>query len=251
MSKSNGGFYWDDSTALTAGKFTALQTAGIVHAITTRKWEHSMLALTDPQSAAGLLADATGLKKSAWMKQVHQNRVLRVESAGLAGQGDAMITNVPGLGLVARSADCPMILLVEKDAGAIGIVHSGWRGTVAKIPAESVREMVAHYDCDPARITACLCPSAGPCCYQTGEELMYTACDNLGPSARKFFIKKDNSLNFDLWACITDQLLRVGLKKANIHNANLCTLCHNNIFPSFRTEGDGAGRFQAIIAMKD
>jgi hypothetical protein len=49
-------------------------------------------------------------------------------------------------------------------------------------------------------------------------------------------------------SCIGDQLLRVGLVKRNLYQASVCTICHDDLFCSYRRQGGAAGRFQAAIA---
>jgi hypothetical protein len=56
---------------------------------------------------------------------------------------------------------------------------------------------------------------------------------------------------FDLWSANRDQLLRAGLAPQNIHTSSVCTICHNELFPSYRVEGESAGRFAAIIGVHE
>lgn len=46
---------------------------------------------------------------------------------------DALVTALPGVGLVALAADCVPIVLVEPDAALVAVVHSGWRGVALDV----------------------------------------------------------------------------------------------------------------------
>jgi YfiH family protein len=103
-----------------------------------------------------------------------------------AGEADGLVTRQSGLGLVTRSADCPLILAADGEAGVVGTAHASWRSTVQQIAAELIRQMTAA-GAAAEHIVACICPSAGPCCYQVGPEVLQAALEGIGPHAREFF----------------------------------------------------------------
>lgn len=250
MCDESGGFGWVElPSGLTVGQFKVLSDLGVTHAVTTRQGKETQLAAGDPATAARMLADEVGLNGVAWCQQVHGSQVFAVGQGGLAGDGDGLITANRGLGLVGRSADCPLVLLADPVEKVAAVFHAGWRGTVAGVAGETIRTMVSRFACAPMDVIACVCPSAGKCCYEVGMEVQAAAVEAFGARAKKFFVCREGSLFFDMWQAIADQLLRVGVARQNIYNAGLCTICHNNIFPSFRQEGDKAGRFQAIVAL--
>jgi copper oxidase (laccase) domain-containing protein len=120
---------------------------------------------------------------------------------------------------------------------------------------------MAALGAEPDGIVACVSPSAGPCCYEVGPEVLKAAVEGIGPHAATFFRatgrallagqgRQDRKALFDLWSANRDQLLRAGLRERNIHVAGLCTMCRNDLFPSHRREGDAAGRFAAIVARR-
>ncbi len=117
--------------------------------------------------AVGRLVEAVGLAGGAWVEQEHGARVVRAESPGCLGRADAMWTTGPDLGVIGRSADCPLILVGGVDSGGhaiCGFAHASWRSTVARITTGLLREMVGA-GLRPDRAEALICPSAGPCCY--------------------------------------------------------------------------------------
>ncbi|MFP3913353.1 MAG: polyphenol oxidase family protein [Actinomycetota bacterium] len=102
----------------------------------------------------------------AVVHQVHGTRVVHVREPGLAGEGDAIVTDRPGLPAAVFTADCLGVVLHA--AGAVAVAHAGWRGlaegvleaTVAALTQVSARPDTAH-----------LGPAIGPCCFEVGEEV--------------------------------------------------------------------------------
>jgi len=207
----------------------------------------------DPGSPdhAGVVAEivkAAGLKDAAWARQVHGGKVLYVEGPGLAGDADALWTDVPGLGLVGRSADCPLILVGgrKKDGAPItGFAHASWRSTVKGITRELLSRMIVG-GLDPESARAFICPSAGVCCYEVGQEVRQAMLDALGSEAGWFFLERSSQMTFDLWAANRAQLVERGVPEDSIHQAGVCTICGEG-YPSHRRDGKTAGRFAAII----
>jgi hypothetical protein len=234
------------------GRFDALmRLPGIVHAVTTRRGPDVSAVAGDRVAAAARLADALGLADVAICNQVHGADVLRVDSGGLVGDGDALVTGRPGLGVMAFSADCPLILAADAAGPAVGVAHASWRGTIRRIAARLIETLADQFGAEPANVVACIGPSAGPCCYEVGGEVLAAAVEALGPSAERFFRRRPGPggrFLLDLWSANRDQLLRAGLPRRNIHAAAVCTLCRNDLYPSQRAEGDAAGRFVALIA---
>lgn len=228
--------------------------------LTAGNWRHGWTTSEgpdfrgDPTSgdmAVGVteLVWTTGLEMGAWARQVHGGRVLEVTKRGFAGEADALWSAQPGLGVVGRSADCPLILVggFRSDGSRIwGFAHASWRSTVQGITAGLILAMTEG-GADPAGMRAVICPSAGPCCYEVKDEVRQTALKSLGPGAAWFFMEKSEGLFFNLWAANIAQLKAAGVAEDNIFNVDHCTICGDDRYPSHRRDGDQAGRFAAII----
>jgi YfiH family protein len=234
---------------------------GIAHAVTTRQGPAFVSAADAPATAAAVneLSAALRLRGLAWAEQVHGDQVLCVAADGLAGQADGLITDTAGLGVLGRSADCPLVLLVGRkgdggnEAGSssvVGMAHASWRSTLKGITSRVVTLIQQTWQVDPTGITAAICPSAGPCCYEVGEEVRETALTALGSEADRFFPARQGKLYFDLWAANEAQLRATGIPAHHIHTAGICTLCRNDLFPSYRREGEAAARFAAVIGIE-
>ena len=242
------------------GQFSVLtDLPEVIHTVTTRTGPD----FTGPAESAGVaaavaeLAGAVGLRGAAWCHQVHGEVVVRAAAAGPAGDGDAIWTDRPGLGVLARSADCPLVLLVAPPAhgrggrgGAVGVAHASWRSTVAGISGRLVRTLTDDAALDPTEMVAAICPSAGPCCYEVGEEVREAALTAHGDWAGAWFRYAAGRLYFDLWAANSDQLRWAGLLPSHIHRAGICTMCRHEIFFSPRIDGARAGRFAALIGLR-
>lgn len=102
----------------------------------------------------------------ATARQRHGTAVLQVETAGEAGDGDALWTVKPGVPVAVFTADCFGVVL--KASGATGVAHAGWRGVVAGVVAELRQEMTqAGYPPEKAAIG----PGIGACCFEVGQEV--------------------------------------------------------------------------------
>lgn len=213
-------------------------------------------ATAPPQAAAvAALVRETGLTGAAWVEQVHGGEVSYTDRPGCAGQGDALWTDVPGLGVVGRSADCPLILAGAVRADGIplaGFAHASWRSTIAAISTRLIAALLAA-GAEAETLSAQIAPSAGPCCYEVGEEVRERAARELGPGALPFFsARKSGNAGrwvFDLWSANLTQLLGAGLQPGRIRTAGICTICGAG-YPSYRRDGDASGRFAAAVGYR-
>jgi YfiH family protein len=253
------------SNGWVAGRFAPLEAIGVAHLVTTRRGPDVQQVRHEPAAAGREIACVLGLDDVAFLEQVHGGEVLTCERGGCAGYADGLVTTTKGLMLMGKSGDCPIVLIADRRGRAAGFAHASWRATVAGITPAVVHRM-AELGCDPRDLVACICPSAGPECYEIGDEVYAAAIQGIGPHAKEFFHPggwqrqaqlADGSRAdpgtcpakhlFDLWHANTDALIRAGLEPQSIHTAGVCTLCRNDLFPSHRREGNACGRFAAVI----
>lgn len=160
---------------------------------------------------------------------------------------DGLVTNTPNLPLFAYSADCPMVLFYDKVARAVGICHSGWRGTVKKIAAKTVEAMEEAFGACGADMEAAICPFIGPCCFLVDAPVYAEFCTAFGEQSAFFAGKAGEKYKIDLGAAIEETLKAAGVRK--IYNASLCTACHTDIFYSHRKSGGKRGLFGGVIEL--
>lgn len=162
-------------------------------------------------------------------------------------KADGLITNRPGVTLFQRFADCVPILLFDPRHRAIGIVHSGWRGTVNRAAASPVRAMAEAYGTRPADLVAGIGPSVGPDHYPVGPEVVSAVRRTFG-AADDLLVTQAGRIHLDLWAANARVLRDAGV--AQIEVARLCTACRTAEFFSHRAESGQTGRFGAAIALR-
>jgi len=157
---------------------------------------------------------------------------------------------VPGLLIAGRSADCPIILVAgQRPDGSpvVGFAHASWRSTVQNITSKLIHLMRTEMESTAESLQAAIAPSAGPCCYEVGDEVRDQALEKLGPGADQFFARHNERWIFDLWAANTMQLHDAGVPEGKVENSRICTICQGGAFWSWRDQGEQAGRFAGVI----
>ena len=105
------------------------------------------------------------------MHQIHSAIIHRVEHVPeKMVQGDGLITNVPGMLLTVRTADCVPVLIADGKKRVVGAFHAGWRGTLARIVEKGVGEMRRQFGSDPADLAAAIGPCIHACCYEVSDD---------------------------------------------------------------------------------
>jgi len=236
---------------------------GLVHAVTTRPQNyapHRGQGREQAVDARRRVCEVLGLDfdKLTSPQQVHGAEVIPVETGdiGCGRDGretavrfvDGLVCDKPGVPLISLSADCPLVVAYDPRRPAIGVVHSSWQGTVARSTEQMIRVMQQVYGSDPAMLLAAIAPSAGPCCYEVGEEVRRIAQTRL-KDADAFFPRRDGRMTFDLWAANRQQLIECGIPAENIEVAGLCSICDTR-FWSHRRDGADAGRTALFIALR-
>lgn len=244
-------------TPFPLGRFAGLAgVAGLAHGVSTRAGPDFSPPTDSPAHAAAAraLAAQLDLDAAAWLRQVHGAEVLAATGPGLLGEGDGLVTATPGLALLVRSADCPLILAVAEGAtgraAAVGVAHASWKSTVGGIAGRLVDELAALSCLPPARMRAALAPSAGPCCYEVGGEVREAARSAFGAAAEPWFPAQGGRLVFDLWRANADQLAAAGLPAAQFELAGVCTICEREHFHSWRRDREAAGRFAGAVGLR-
>jgi YfiH family protein len=186
------------------------------------------------------------------LRQVHRADVIEAHRETARGtsfdewpEADIAVTDDPSLALSVRAADCVPILLADRRSGAVAAVHAGWRGTAAAAAVVAVRALMARYGTKSADVIAAVGPSIGPCCYQVGGEVVTRFDVHAG--AARWFSDGVGKPTLNLWQATQDQLEHVGVPRSQIHVCRLCTSDHPSLLPSYRRDGQRAGRLVAAI----
>jgi len=169
-------------------------------------------------------------------QQVHGNKIAVVDQAGSAlraGRGrrgaaflpsrefpgcDGMITNQRGIMLGIYVADCCAVYIVDPKTLAIGLVHSGRKGTELSVVTNAIRQMIDRFGSDPANMIVQLSPCIRPPHYE-----------------------------IDFASEIVQQCRALGIKE--IHDTSVCTACDLDRYYSYRAEKGKTGRMLALIGL--
>ena len=154
--------------------------------------------------------------------------------------------------LVSAFCDCVPVYLYDPKQEAIGLIHSGWKGTAGKISAKAVRMMGKEYGSRPEDMIACIGPSICQDCYEVSTDLYEVFSKQYDDNEMKdlFHAGKDgNHYQLSLWRAIEITLKQEGVRQERIHTTDICT-CHNpELFFSHRYTNGKRGNLAAILML--
>jgi polyphenol oxidase len=155
-------------------------------------------------------------------QQVHGDKIAVIDSAVEHDQEfggcDGLITNQRRIALGIHVADCCAVYLVDPETPAVGLVHSGKKGTELAIAAKAIELMRREFGSNPAELVVQLSPCIRPPHYE-----------------------------IDFAAQIIQQCRAAGVKK--IHDSGVCTACDTERYYSYRAEKGKTGRMLALLGM--
>ena len=165
---------------------------------------------------------------------------------------DGMITNVPGLVLATFYADCVPLYFADPVHKAVGLSHSGWRGTAAGIGAVTVKELQKHYGTRPEDIYAAVGPSICQDCYEVSEDVILEFQKTFSRELWKdiFYRKENGKYQLNLWEANRQILLGAGILPEHISMPNLCTCCNPEFLYSHRASQGKRGNLGAFLGIK-
>ena len=165
---------------------------------------------------------------------------------------DGLVTDVPGLCLSTFYADCVPLYFVDPVKKAIGLSHSGWRGTVGKIGAVTVQKMREEYGSKPEDIIAAIGPSICQDCYEVSEDVIVEFQNNFDEKYWKelYYRKENGKYQLNLWKANEIVLAEAGILKEHIAVTNLCTCCNSEVLFSHRASNGKRGNLAAFMALK-
>lgn len=214
--------------------------------------------------------------------QTHTTSIRRITGAD-RGKGvvfprdyedvDGLITNEKGIALVTFYADCVPLYFVDTEHNAIGLAHSGWRGTAAQMGACMVKAMGEQFGTKPEKLIAAIGPSICQECYEVSEEVAAAFEELLHSVNAEEILKeikecgcyaytdkrettvikpgrKEGKYQLDLWLANLIILRYAGIPLTQIEVTDICT-CHNPkyLFSHRASEGK-RGNLAAFLMLK-
>ena len=176
-----------------------------------------------------------GVGRFATVTQVHGARVIAHEAGWdgwrRAGDADGHFDAHRSTALAVTIADCVPVFLAHP-GGSIALLHSGWRGTAARIVEQGIAQFIAR-GFAAADVQMHLGPAICGTCYAVSADVAEQLLRQPQAGAR----------TVDLRALIADHARAIGVTR--ITTSSLCTKCDNDRFFSHRA-GD-SGRQLAVM----
>lgn len=154
---------------------------------------------------------------------------------------DGLLTNVKGVTLLIKVADCQGIFLYDPIKEVIGNIHSGWKGTADKIIIKAIDKMILEYGSNLTDILVCINPCIQSCHFEIEEDVLNIFRDKIGILIDNFLLKgkiKEGKQKYylDLVNLNKELLIIHGLNKENIYSSKECTVCENDKYHSYRAD---------------
>ena len=168
---------------------------------------------------------------------------------------DGLITNIPGIILSTFHADCPPVFFIDPVKKAIGLSHSGWKGTKGEIAARTIEAMTKEYGTNPKDLICAVGPSICGECYEIGADVAEEFSENYTKEElenEKIIVPYPNEkFRLYLWNAIRYTLKKSGVKPENILVTDICTRCNPDLLFSHRVHKDSRGNLCAFLSLKD
>jgi YfiH family protein len=166
---------------------------------------------------------------------------------------DALATNLKGVLLGVKTADCVSVVIGDPRSGACAAVHAGWRGTLAEIVKRALAALREEFGTNPADVRAALGPAALGCCYEVGAEVVEPFRAKFADADSLFKPTTPGHALVDLHEANRRQLVAAGVAAESIHALPLCTMCRPDLFFSYRQGRKlygRTGRLLSVIGMR-
>ena len=166
---------------------------------------------------------------------------------------DALATNLKGVLLGVKTADCVPVVIGDPRSGACAAIHAGWRGTLAEIVKRALARMKEEFGTEPLDVRAALGPAALGCCYEVGADVVEPFRAKFEDADSLFKETSAGHALVDLHEANRRQLVEAGVNAERIHALPLCTMCRPDLFFSYRQDRKlygRTGRLLSVIGMR-
>ena len=164
---------------------------------------------------------------------------------------DGLITKEPGVVLSTFYADCVPLYFVDPVHKAIGLSHSGWRGTVGRMGQKTLDAMKDAFGTNPTDVYAAIGPSICQDCYEISEDVAEHFYIEFQGHGDEILINKGNGkYQLDLWKTNEIVLTDAGITKEHLAVTNICTCCNHKLLFSHRASYGQRGNLGAFLCLK-
>lgn len=173
---------------------------------------------------------------------------------------DGLITDEPGIALATFYADCVPLLFVDPVRRAVGLSHSGWRGTVGEMGLHTVRAMEETFGCRPENMLAGIGPSICRDCYEVSADVAEEFRTLMGKEHMQRTGVKETDILYekgggkyllDLWKANEAVCLAAGILREHISVTDICTCCNQELLFSHRASKGRRGNLGMFVMLKE
>ncbi len=166
---------------------------------------------------------------------------------------DGLVTNDEDVILATFYADCVPLFFVDPVKRAVGLSHSGWKGTVGKIGKATVEMMVKEFGSDPGELIAAIGPSICQDCYEVSEDVILQFQEAFSEKdwGDLYYKKENGKYQLNLWNANRLVFLEAGIRPEHIVVTDLCTACNPDLLFSHRASQGKRGNLAAFLGLKD
>lgn len=251
------------------------QCTGVMHGFTTRaggvsdgEWSSLNLSFTRGDDEAAVQENfrrvgeffGAAPEQIVCSMQTHTTNVRRVyRTDGGAGvtvplpwtDVDGLITDEPELLLGTFYADCVPLYFVDPVHRAIGLSHSGWRGTVARMGAVTLRAMEDAFGSRPEEVYCAIGPSICQSCYEVSADVAEQfEAEFSGADESLLYAAGRGKYQLNLWEANRRVLLAAGVLPEHLQVTDICTCCNPHNLFSHRYTAGKRGNLGAFLMLK-
>lgn len=193
-----------------------------------------------------IISNVVGFSKIYKAKQKHTDNILILDNNNKkeykfenlsSDEYDGYITKEKNIATLITTADCNPIIIYDPKQNIIANVHSGWAGTIKKITIKAIKILNEKFNSRLEDLIVCIGPSIRKCCFSSEDELFKKKFTDIWNFEDEYiyYVEDKKRFHIDLLYVIKKDLIDMGIKKENIADANICTMCNSEDFFSYRT----------------
>ncbi|CAM4451231.1 MAG: Polyphenol oxidase [Legionellaceae bacterium] len=227
-----------------------------VHAFTTTRYyggtsqgsyENMNLGLHVHDNPINVIANREILRnllpnEPCWLEQVHGKNIVIAQKYDTLPVADASYTLIPNQVCIIQTADCLPILISNQQGTQVAAIHGGWRSLVQGIIAETI----SKFNQPKEELVVWLGPAIGTSAFEIGMEVRDLFISQEKGMEKAFTpSQRTNHWYANIYEIAKLFLLKEGVTQ--IWGGNHCTYHENNLFYSYRRDGEKTGRMASVI----
>lgn len=209
-----------------------------IQSLTTTKYSGNLL---NTNMCKELAQDLQLPNEPIWLKQVHENTVICADNYE-SNIADASYTSQPNTICVVRTADCLPILLCDKHGTEVAAIHGGWRSLSSGIIENTLTAMASKAE----DLLVWLGPAIGPNHFEVGADVYNSFSDYHSA----FTATDEQHWQANIYEIARQILQKCKINPKNIYGGQFCTYTEEQIFYSYRRDGETTGRMASLIWIK-